>query len=200
MTHEKKDTYLISSSSKLSNWKAVTVIPKHELFSIVYLMVGIMAVSLILLLVLSILISAQIATMIMKPLSDLNSKMKLVSQGQLNVEFDKQYGEIGIISNTVDNMLKEIRGLIGRIYREEEEKRDLEMIALQSQIRPHFIYNTLNVIKWMAKIQGATGIEEALHAFSSVIKFTVKRAATMSRLPMRWNLSRIIPIFSITVI
>ncbi|WP_374020520.1 sensor histidine kinase [Paenibacillus thiaminolyticus] len=174
VTHEKKDTYLISSSSKLSNWKAVTVIPKHELFSIVYLMVGIMAVSLILLLVLSILISAQIATMIMKPLSDLNSKMKLVSQGQLNVQFDKQYGEIGIISNTVDNMLQEIRGLIARIYREEEEKRDLEMIALQSQIRPHFIYNTLNVIKWMAKIQGATGIEEALHAFSSVIKFTVK--------------------------
>ncbi|EHQ60287.1 integral membrane sensor signal transduction histidine kinase [Paenibacillus dendritiformis C454] len=174
LTQEKKDTYLISSSSKLSNWKAVTVIPKHELFSIVYLMVAIMAVSLILLLVLSILISAQIATMIMKPLSDLNSKMKLVSQGQLNVQFDKQYGEIGIISNTVDNMLKEIRGLIARIYREEEEKRDLEMIALQSQIRPHFIYNTLNVIKWMAKIQGATGIEEALHAFSSVIKFTVK--------------------------
>lgn len=92
LTYENKDTYLISSSSKLSNWKAVTVIPKHELFSIVYLMVGIMAVSLILLLVLSILISARIATMIMKPLSVLNRKMKLVSQGQLHVQFDKQNG------------------------------------------------------------------------------------------------------------
>ncbi|UUZ92531.1 histidine kinase [Paenibacillus sp. P25] len=48
------------------------------------------------------------------------------------------------------------------------------MLALQSQIRPHFIYNTLNVIKWMAKIQGAKGIEDALTAFSGVIRFTAK--------------------------
>lgn len=170
------DTYIISSGSSLANWKAVTVIPKKDLFSIVYLMVAVLIGVLILLLVLSILISARIATTIMKPLAVLNSKMKLVSQGQLNVSLDtQQHGEIGVINNTVDQMLKEIRELIERIYVEEEEKRKLEMNALQSQIRPHFIYNTLNVIKWMAKIQGAAGIEEALQAFSSVIKFTVKK-------------------------
>jgi two-component system, sensor histidine kinase YesM len=175
-TQINRDTYMISSSSSMANWKAVTVIPKKDLFSIVYLMVAILIGVLILLLVLSILISARIATTIMKPLAVLNSKMKLVSQGQLDVSFDtRQHGEIGVISHTVDQMLHEIRDLIERIYVEEEEKRNLEMNALQSQIRPHFIYNTLNVIKWMAKIQGATGIEEALQAFSSVIKFTVKK-------------------------
>ncbi|MCM2534360.1 histidine kinase [Neobacillus pocheonensis] len=50
----------------------------------------------------------------------------------------------------------------------------MEILALQSQIRPHFMYNTINVIKWMAKIQGASGIEEALSAFSAVIRFTAK--------------------------
>jgi len=173
-TWENKDMYMIASSSELTGWKAVTVIPKREMLSIVYKMIMVMAVSLIVLLFLSIIISVRISTTIMKPLSVLKGKMKLVSQGKLDVSFEPQYGEIGMISHTVDTMLKEIRVLIDRIYREEEEKRKLEMIALQSQIQPHFIYNTLNVIKWMAKIQGASGIEEAVGAFSSVIKFTVK--------------------------
>lgn len=175
-TQINRDTYMISSSSTLTDWKAVTVIPKKDLFSIVYLMMGVLVGTLILLLVLSILISVRIATTIMKPLSVLNSQMKLVSQGQLHISFDtQQQGEIGVINRTVDQMLQEIRGLIERIYVEEEEKRELELNALQSQIRPHFIYNTLNVIKWMAKMQGAAGIEEALQAFSSVMKFTVKK-------------------------
>jgi len=173
-TWENKDTYMIASSSEVTGWKAVTVIPKGEMLSIVYKMIIVMAVSLIMMLFLSIIISVRISTTIMKPLSVLKGKMKLVSQGKMDVSFEPQYGEIGMISHTVDTMLKEIRGLIDRIYREEEEKRKLEMIALQSQIQPHFIYNTLNVIKWMAKIQGASGIEEAVSAFSSVIKFTVK--------------------------
>src|SRR5690606_14029190 len=119
------------------------------------------------------LISLRIAARILKPLAVLNRKMKLVAQGQLDVRFDTQQSdEVGVISSTVDLMLQEIRSLITRIYEKEEEKRKLELDALQSQIRPHFIYNTLNVIKWMAKVQGASGIEEALQAFASVMKFS----------------------------
>ncbi|MEK3732369.1 sensor histidine kinase [Paenibacillus sp. FSL M8-0334] len=176
VTRVSRDVYTISSSSALTGWKAVTVVPKKDLFSMVYLMVSVLALILILLLVLLIFTSVRIARTIMKPLSVLNHKMKLVSQGQLDVSFDTGLqGEIGDISRTVDQMLQEIRGLISRIYVEEEEKRRLEMNALQSQIRPHFIYNTLNVIRWLARMQGAAGIEEALQAFSSVIKFTAKK-------------------------
>ena len=165
----------VSSASGITGWKALTVIPKKELLSIVYETMTIIAVSLLVLLLLSILISARIAKTVMKPLAELNSKMKLVSQGNLDVSFETQYGEIGKIGNTVDHMLKELRSLIQRIYEEEREKKELEMIALQSQIRPHFMYNTLNIVKWMAKIQGAAGIEEALNAFLSIVKFTARK-------------------------
>ncbi|GAB7054528.1 sensor histidine kinase [Paenibacillus sp. YK5] len=173
-TRESKDHYLITSISTITPWKAVTLIPKDELFGFVDIIVRTIFISLILLLGLSIVASIYVATSITKPLSVLNEKMKLVSQGNLDVAIDIQHGEVGRISITIDRMLKEIRRLIQRIYKEEQEKRQLELVALQSQIRPHFMYNTLNVIKWMAKIQGATGIEEALTAFSSVIKFTAK--------------------------
>jgi two-component system, sensor histidine kinase YesM len=166
--------YFLSSTSNLTGWKTVTVIPKDELFGFVNTIVRTIAISLLILLGLSIITSIYIATSITKPLFQLQRKMKLVSQGNLEVSFDEGRGEIGKISATIDQMLKEIRRLIQTIYHEEQEKRQMEILALQSQIRPHFMYNTLNAIKWMAKMQGATGIEEALTAFSSVIRFTAR--------------------------
>lgn len=169
-----EDHYFMSSTSSLTGWKTVTVIPKNELFGFVDTIVRTIAISLFILLGLSIITSIYIATSITKPLLQLQRQMKLVSQGNLDVTFEPGQGEIGKISVTIDQMLKEIRRLIQTIYHEEQEKRQMELLALQSQIRPHFMYNTLNAIKWMAKMQGAAGIEEALTAFSSVIRFTAR--------------------------
>ncbi|WP_257984207.1 sensor histidine kinase [Neobacillus cucumis] len=173
-TKENQESYLISASSKISNWQAVTIIPKHELFQNLSFVIKIIIIMMLAFLLLSIFLSYYIATTITKPLSILEEKMKQVSQGNLDVTIGIHEGEIGKIGKTIDRMLTELRELIQRIYKEEEEKRKLEILALQSQIRPHFMYNTINVIKWMAKIQGASGIEEALSAFSAVIRFTAK--------------------------
>ncbi|MDR6125270.1 two-component system sensor histidine kinase YesM [Bacillus sp. SLBN-46] len=173
-TKENKDSYLITATSNTSKWKAVTIIPKNELFDYLATMLKIIVITSVVFLLLAVLMSFYIATSITKPLSILEGKMRQVSDGNMNVKMDIEHGEIGKISKTIDIMLTEIRRLIGKIYKEEEEKRSLELMALQSQIRPHFMYNTINVIKWMAKIQGASGIEEALSAFSSVIRLTAK--------------------------
>lgn len=173
-TRENRTSYFITSTSSVTNWKALTIIPKDELFSFVNTIVRTIFIALMILLALSIVASVYIALSITKPLRILNDKMKQIAQGNMDVQIDIPQGEVGKISITIDYMLSEIRSLIQRIYHEEQEKRQLEMLALQSQIRPHFIYNTLNVIKWMAKIQGAKGIEDALTAFSGVIRFTAK--------------------------
>lgn len=171
---KQSSNYIITSSSTVTNWKAVTIIPKTELFHVLDVMLETIIISLLVLLLLAIFTSIFIATSVTKPLAILQHKMKRVSQGDMDVVIDIQHGELGKISITIDHMLEDIRRLIQRIYEEETEKRRLESLALQSQIKPHFIYNTINVIKWMAKIQGSTGIEEALTDFSSIIKFTAK--------------------------
>lgn len=53
---------------------------------------------------------------------------------------------------------------------QERRRRDLEYKMLQSQVNPHFLYNTLNSIKWMATIQGATGIAEMTTSLSRLLK------------------------------
>ena len=55
-------------------------------------------------------------------------------------------------------------------YEDEKQKQDLEYRMLQNQINPHFIYNTLNSIKWMATIQHAPGIAEMVMALSRLLK------------------------------
>ena len=69
----------------------------------------------------------------------------------------------------------------------EKEKNDLEYKKLQSQINPHFIYNTLNSIKWMATVQGSEGIAEMTTALAKLLKSLSK--GTSITVPIREELS-----------
>lgn len=169
-----KKFYIISSASEFSGWKAITVIPQEELFSYITVIFRITSINTLFIILLSIIIAIFIATSITKPLYELNQKMKKVREGNMDVSIDIRGGEVGEISNTVQQMLNKINQLIQKIYKEEEEKRHAEMLALQAQINPHFLYNTLNTIKWMAHIQGVIGIENAIASLSSVLSFIAK--------------------------
>ena len=74
----------------------------------------------------------------------------------------------------VNRMTGEIKFLMNKAVIDESSKRDLEYRMLQSQIHPHFLYNTLNSIKWMATIQNATGIAEMTTALSRFLKIISK--------------------------
>jgi two-component system sensor histidine kinase YesM len=67
-------------------------------------------------------------------------------------------------------MLDEINNLIKRIYEEQGEKRRLELQVLQAQIKPHFLYNTLDNVKWMAKEYGAEDIARTVTALSTFFR------------------------------
>ncbi len=105
------------------------------------------------------------------PLRKINHKIKLIAQGDFShdsgIEWDNELGEIGKGINTLST---DIVDLMDTRIESEKEKQELEYQILQSQINPHFLYNTLNSIKWMATIQNATGIAEMTTSLSRLMR------------------------------
>jgi sensor histidine kinase YesM len=77
--------------------------------------------------------------------------------------------EIGILHQQIQAMLKRMKGLIHNIKVTEKEKRKSEIKMLQTQINPHFLYNTLNTIKILASMQGVTNIQTVCNALSNIL-------------------------------
>ncbi len=164
----------ISCQSGFSMWRMISIIPSNELFSYREQMIPITLFVGIVLIVLTVLSAFLITNSITRPIYELSHRMENIGEGNFDVSIGMYYGEIGIISKTISLMQKKIKNLIQKIYVEEEEKRKAEMHALQAQINPHFLYNTMSAIKWMANIQGASGIEEALNSLAFLLAYTSK--------------------------
>lgn len=108
------------------------------------------------------------------PLYKLMNKVKRVSKGDLTVEECDEYNdEIGIISNNFDLMTLRIKKLLDKTKLQEEEKRELEIRMLQAQINPHFLFNTLNSLKWTAIMNQDYTVSEGLSSLAELLRNTI---------------------------
>lgn len=167
------------------NGKIVTIVPVKELFSELS---DIQRNSLIVFVIAFILISVPLTIIIrniVNPLKKLMSFMKDIRSGNLK-SLKKRIVlegnmEISIVANEFNNMLDEIDGLThrlldsnSRLYEIELEKKQSELAFLQSQINPHFLYNTLESIRGIASARGVDEIREMTGALSSIFRYSVK--------------------------
>jgi len=84
-----------------------------------------------------------------------------------------------IITRNVNHMANLAENLMESRIEDEKKKHELEYKMLQNQVNPHFLYNTLNSIKWMASIQNATGIVEMTVALSRLLMSVAKTNKTL---------------------
>ena len=112
------------------------------------------------------------------PLRRLQKKLKSVSEGDFSPDPGIQWNnELGEIGQGINTMGKDISQLIASRMKDQEKKYELEYEILQNQINPHFLYNTLNSILWMATAQGATGIVDMASSLSLLMKSVSKKAS-----------------------
>lgn len=111
-----------------------------------------------------------------QPLGRLTETMGLVSGGELECRVEvTTKDEIGILSGEFNDMLDHIESLIGRLIQEEMLKKDAELEALQYQITPHFMYNTLNSVKYAALLKGDTEIGGLLEDFIELLQASINK-------------------------
>ena len=144
--------YSISRSEK-TGWTVVDCTNVKELLSKSRQAQSVYVLTAIILVIVALLFSRFMARSITLPIQKLRDSMKKVQEGDFGVSdvvVDSK-NEIGSLTKSFDVMTHKIQELMEQNVHEQEEKRKSELKALQSQINPHFLYNTLDSIIWMAE-------------------------------------------------
>lgn len=144
--------YSISRSEK-TGWTVVDCTNVKELLSKSRQAQSVYVLTAIILVIVALLFSRFMARSITLPIKKLRDSMKKVQEGDFSVSdvvVDSK-NEIGSLTKSFDVMTHRIHELMEQNVHEQEEKRKSELKALQSQINPHFLYNTLDSIIWMAE-------------------------------------------------
>jgi two-component system sensor histidine kinase YesM len=153
------------------DWWVVQMIPTAELImgnkSILVVTFQVLLISLIF----SISLSYFISNGIVKPIKELTETMKKVKDENLMIQTSSLgEDEIGELGATFNYMIERINTLFQDVVNEQKKKNEAEYRALQAQMNPHFLYNTLNSIQWMAKIQKATNIKDTIEALGRLLR------------------------------
>ena len=121
-------------------------------------------------------ISLFISAKISLPIKRLEKLMKKVEKGQFDIYAEvKGEDEVKQLSRTFNLMILRIRELMDQIVKEQELKRKSELKALQAQINPHFLYNTLDSIVWMAENDKNQGVITMVTSLAKLFRISISK-------------------------
>lgn len=128
---------------------------------------------------LAMLAAIYISRIVYKPVRKLMTAMQSISDGEMDTRAEVVSGdEIGLAAEEFNRMLDRIEELIGQLIQEEKKKKDAELEALQYQITPHFMYNTLNSIKCYAMIHDQKEIAAVIEDFVELLQTCIRKKGT----------------------
>lgn len=133
--------------------------------------------------VLALIMSSMLSELLLKPLFKLRNLMFKVEQNQLDVRFESVFeDEISQVGHKFNRMLEQIGELIEEVKTSEQEKRKSEIKALQAQIDPHFLYNTLNTIYWKSEMEEQQDVSEMIVSLSLLFRLGLNNGKEVTTL------------------
>ena len=182
----------------LQGWDAelIQLFPESTFLNqrMVYLLL--IGLGILLLWAMSALLVRWLDAVITQPVAALRHRIDEISEGNFTIDHTIEWSnELGDIGRGINHLAGNVEGLLARRLEDQKRKQDLEYQMLQTEINPHFIYNTLNSIRWMATIQNATGIAEMVTAFARLTKSISK--STEKLVPLQDELALLNDYFTI---
>lgn len=159
-----------------TNWIMISVIPVNSIWSDNKTIIIEFLIAYVLILAFAFVVSLSLSNSIVKRISNVIDTMRSVKTGKpTTLSHPPEYDEIGDLIETYNYMVKEINDLSDEQIRTAGELRTAEFKALQAQINPHFLYNTLDMINWLAKKGLNEDVSNAVQTLSKFYKMTLRK-------------------------
>jgi two-component system sensor histidine kinase YesM len=158
------------------NWKVIGAMSLNDAVSdsrIIFIVTG---SALLVYILISSIVWYFVSSKLTKPIARLSAATKMVRKGDFNIQVAvARDDELGDLTQNFNYMVLKIQDLIDEVINENTRKQDAEYRALQAQINPHFLYNTLNTIRWMAMIQKSDSIQNMVDALGRLLKSSTSK-------------------------
>ena len=174
----KKGNHIILNVPMTSlNWKLMGILPENELMTksedikkTFFLVGGIVVIVLLI-------ITAIFSAWITRPIRALSKEMARVEQNDFReIEISKSFGqETKHLYSQFNYMVRRINSLIDEVYKAKINEKEAELLALQQQINPHFLYNTLDSIAWMSMAYKAEDIRHMVMSLASMMRYSLNK-------------------------
>lgn len=156
--------------------KIVSVSPHQEIMGGVNMLMILFGILLVATLLIVLFVAVKISETVTKPIVELRNLMQQTEKGDLTIRFESEYqDEISDLGRSFNHMLVRIQELLKQVYVEQENKRQAELKVVQEQFKPHFLYNTLDTIGWMAREHSADDIVHLVNALTNVFRISLSK-------------------------
>lgn len=177
-----KEFMVIYSTLTSTKWKLIYVIPYDDILKNINLMKNMFLIIMIGVLIIAFVLAYIISKSISKPIVHIISQMDSYGKGNLStniVDYRDRTDEVGVLANEFNKMITQINNLIKNNYRNEIKKKEAEIKALEAQINPHFLYNTLDCINFMARKYKAMDISKMAICLGDLMRVSIRKDINM---------------------
>ncbi|QDY85812.1 sensor histidine kinase [Paenibacillus polymyxa] len=171
-----RELLFMFQASEFTGWRTVGVFPARESTLEVRQIQFYVVCFVFIVCLFGLTASLRLSSSIARPIFRLMSYMRKAETGDLTVrQWSERGDEIGMLGRSFNRMLEQIRRLMSLSELRERQKRDAELRSLQEHIKPHFLYNTLDTIHWMARKNGADDVSDMVGALSKLFRLGLSK-------------------------
>lgn len=173
--------YKVNSVIMQNGWRLTAFVPVSDIHQSMVQLKGIIFLTLAVSLLIGIILTIFLSKRISHPIHNLAEIMQGVKQknNMDAIELPSSNDEVSILYQSYNSMMEQIKHLMNHVYKSGLREKDAEIKALIAQINPHFLYNTLDSINWLAMEMDAQDISSIITNLSEILRYSIKEPNTM---------------------
>lgn len=168
------DSVIVAEKLHLADWRIIRIIQTADITSQTSLVIHTLQIAIMLLVLACLGYSFWFTRSVTRPIQALNNACIEAEQGNMQVRVDiASRDEFGRLGQTFNMMLSHLQENLKAEIENQKRKSEMQFQILQAQINPHFLYNTLDSIRWLATMKGVNNIAEMSGSLISLLKYNL---------------------------